>query len=220
MALICVPLVEKTVEEDVRLANSVDCDVVEVRLDYLTAKSGIGRMARIRKPVIATCMPAWEGGLFKGGEEDRVRILESCLPYCRYVTVELKTDGKLRDMIVKKAKRAGVKVIVASHDFRKTPKAEEIIRIIRQERKAGADMAKVAFMAKKSEDVLVLMQALSAGKKLLPVIALSMGDEGRISRVLAPFFGSYLTFAAASKSKVSAPGQLTIEEVKRFSEFW
>jgi len=220
MALICVPLVEKTIEEDVSLANSVDCDVVEARLDYLKDSSGVDRLAGIKKPVIATCMPAWEGGRFSGSEEERVLLLESCLPYCRYVSVELRMESKLRQLLVKKAKKAGVKVIIASHDFSKTPRPEAIVKLIREEKKAGADIAKVAFMAKRREDVLALMQALSAGKKIIPVIALSMGEEGRISRVLAPYFGSFLTFAAASNGKASAPGQLTIEEVKRFSGFW
>jgi 3-dehydroquinate dehydratase-1 len=49
----------------------------------------------------------------------------------------------------------------------------------------------------------------------LPIIAVSMGDAGKISRVVAPLLGAYLTYASLRKGKESAPGQLSFEEVKR-----
>ncbi|MCX6695039.1 MAG: type I 3-dehydroquinate dehydratase [Candidatus Altiarchaeota archaeon] len=216
MALICVPLVEKTVEEDVALANSLDCDLVEVRLDYLKNASGVEKLAGIKKPVIATCMPAWEGGLFGGSEEERVSLLESCLPYCRYVSVELKTDEDLRQNLIKKAKKRNVKVIVAFHDFKSTPSFEDIVETLDDEERVGADIVKVAFMANDHADVLTLLRALVERKKSVPVIALSIGEKGKMSRILAPVFGSYLTFASASKDKVSAPGQMALDEMKKF----
>ena len=220
MALICVPLVEKTIRKDVKLANSLDCDLVEVRLDYLKDASGLAEIGKIKKPVIATCMPKWEGGLFTGSEKERLQVLESCIPYSDYVTIELEAGARLRSELIKKARKRKVKVIVASHDFRKTPQKEEILRLIKAEKKAGADIAKVAFMAKKSEDTFTLISALAENKVKIPVIALSMGEKGRISRMLAPLFGSCITFAASSKAKASAPGQVTLDEIKRFRELW
>jgi len=218
MALICVPFVEKTVEEDVALANSLDCDIVEVRLDYLSETVGLEKLKDIKKPVIATCMPAWEGGLFSGTEEERLGILESCLPYCKYVSIELKTEETMAENLIKKAKKKGVKVIVASHNFKNTPDFEDILDILSDEERAGADIAKVAFMANTNADVLTLMRCLVEEKRKVPVIALSMGERGRISRVIAPFFGSYLTFASSASGKESAPGQIQLDFLKRLLE--
>ena len=47
-----------------------------------------------------------------------------------------------------------------------------------------------------------------------PVIALAMGERGVASRILAPKFGSYLTFGALSSEKASAPGQPLLSELK------
>jgi len=41
-----------------------------------------------------------------------------------------------------------------------------------------------------------------------------MGEEGKISRIMAPYFGSYLSFASLERGAESAPGQLTVEEMR------
>src|SRR6266550_54334 len=48
-----------------------------------------------------------------------------------------------------------------------------------------------------------------------PTIALCMGEHGLISRVLAKKFGGFLTFASLSKDAETAPGQITIGDMKR-----
>jgi len=42
-----------------------------------------------------------------------------------------------------------------------------------------------------------------------------MGEQGRISRVMAPLLGSHLTYAALDKGEEAAPGQMTVEEMKQ-----
>ena len=41
-----------------------------------------------------------------------------------------------------------------------------------------------------------------------------MGSLGIPTRVLGPVYGSYLTYAALARGNESAPGQLTIKELK------
>lgn len=47
-----------------------------------------------------------------------------------------------------------------------------------------------------------------------PLISLSMGEKGVISRLLATKYGGYLTFATTSSGKESAPGQPSLESLK------
>lgn len=47
-----------------------------------------------------------------------------------------------------------------------------------------------------------------------PTIALAMGEKGQIVRLLAAKYGGYLTFAAMSAARASAPGQPTIQQMK------
>jgi len=58
-----------------------------------------------------------------------------------------------------------------------------------------------------------LMGVLPENDVGIPIIAVSMGEYGKISRILGPLLGSYLTFAAPAKGREAAPGQLTVEEL-------
>src|SRR5206468_7183882 len=46
-------------------------------------------------------------------------------------------------------------------------------------------------------------------------IALCMGEAGLISRVLAKKFGGFLTFASLKNESATAPGQVTIHDMKQ-----
>jgi len=215
--MICVSITEPTVDEAITAAESVDADVVEIRLDCLKSFVGIGKLGRIGKPVMATCMPKWEGGLFTGKEDERAAILIEAMKFSEYVSLELRTEKDVRSRIINesnKNKKNGLKVIVAYHDYKKTPEKDEIVKILKEEKDVGADIAKIAFFAKDHRDVLRTMEALLENRTGIPVIAISMGEAGKVSRILGPLFGSYMTFASPRKGKESAPGQLTAEELR------
>ena len=80
----------------------------------------------------------------------------------------------------------------------------------------GADIAKVAVMPKNYKDVLVLLNAtLKARTEHLeiPIITMSMGPEGGVTRLAGGLFGSDLTFAIGKEA--SAPGQIPIGELRQ-----
>lgn len=213
--MICAPIIEKELDSMIEIANSTNADSVELRLDYLTEFTGIDELSEIQKPIIATCMPKFEGGNFAGTEEERIEILRQTIDFSTHLTLELKTDSKLRDPLIREAKKKGVKVILSCHDFNSTPSKEEILSILEQEEKAGADIAKVAFMPKNQTDVLNTLAAVTENPTKIPVIAIAMGELGKVSRILGPALGSYLTYASTVKGRESAPGQLTVDEVRK-----
>ena len=45
------------------------------------------------------------------------------------------------------------------------------------------------------------------------MIVLGMGTKGKITRIITPFLGGYLTFASVGKNK-SASGQYSLSELK------
>ncbi|MFH1125948.1 MAG: type I 3-dehydroquinate dehydratase, partial [Candidatus Altiarchaeota archaeon] len=201
------------VEGMVKAANKTKADLVELRLDHLKKFDNIEKLSRIKKPIIATCMPKWEGGLFKRSERKRMEILERTLKFASHVTIELKTKPRFRDALIQKARKSKVKVIVAFHDFKKTPRKKEIIKVIKEERKLG-DIAKIAFMPKNYNDVLTVIDLLLKQTPQKKLIALSMGELGRVTRILGPLLGSYLTYATPSKGKEAGPGQMTVDELR------
>jgi len=165
-----------------------------------------------------TCMPVWEGGSFKGGERERIDILKSCLSLASYVSVELKTDPSLRDELILSARKASVKVIVAYHDFKSTPSVKEIIGVLGAEESCGADIAKVAFMPKTTEDVVNVLSAQTLCGLSIPVLALSMGKLGAWSRIVGPMLGGFASFAAPSNLTSTAEGQYTVSEMQAFKD--
>jgi len=68
-------------------------------------------------------------------------------------------------------------------------------------------------------DVKILMEAaeeMSDEHADRPIIAISMSDNGTVSRIAAEAFGSAVTFGAASKA--SAPGQIGVEDLREALE--
>jgi 3-dehydroquinate dehydratase-1 len=81
-------------------------------------------------------------------------------------------------------------------------------------RQSGADVVKLAVMPQNAEDVVTLLQETSHFHRNFPetpVITMSMGPLGCISRVAGETFGSCVTFGAFDKA--SAPGQLPVDEL-------
>lgn len=211
--MICAVICEETVEEMLAVAVGCDCDVIEIRLDYLKDTSDLSGLSKLGKPSIATCMPRWEGGLYVEGEDDRVEIIRRSMVFADYITIELATQPLLRDNLISEAKARKVKVIVASHDFTSTPPIDKMREIVVDEINCGADIAKIAFTPSSSSDVLSILHMV-VEQKDIPVIAIAMGDKGKSSRILAPLFGSFLTYGFPDGKKMAAPGQLSVSDLK------
>jgi len=69
------------------------------------------------------------------------------------------------------------------------------------------------------EDVLNLLRVTldfrGAGKS---VCTIAMGEQGKHTRVIAPFYGSVLTYASMERDSTAAPGQLPVDKVKKIME--
>ena len=154
--------------------------------------------------MIATNRISSEGGSFKGSEEQRVNILYQCSDIVDFVDIELQTKDEYIELI----QNTNAKSIISYHDFEKTPDLNEIMYIVDKEHELG-DIAKVAFMPQDLEDTLTILAVLSHCED---TIAISMGDLGSYTRVMASKFNSPFTFAAGTD--VTAPGQIDIETMK------
>jgi 3-dehydroquinate dehydratase-1 len=77
-----------------------------------------------------------------------------------------------------------------------------------------ADVAKVAVMPREMEDVLTLLGVTLEAKKRIsiPLIAISLGSYGAVTRLIGGVFGSSASFAVGHTA--SAPGQIPIEDLR------
>ena len=207
---IAIPIFQKNCKNVIKVAE--DCinkgaDVLEFRIDALE-NPNISEIKKtieeINFPIIATNRINSEGGSFKGSEEERFEILYECSDIVDYIDIELQSD----DEYIKKIHKGNAKTIVSYHDFEKTPDLNEILYIVSKEHELG-DIAKVAFMPQDLEDTLTVLAVLSHCED---TVAISMGDLGSYTRVMAAKFESPITFAAGTD--VTAPGQIDIETMK------
>jgi 3-dehydroquinate dehydratase type I len=216
---ICVPVVEATVNRARgRYQRAARKGLwTEVRLDYLEEPApDLQRLFRsLPGPVIATNRPAAEGGRWTGTEAARLALLGQALDLgVTCLDLEMAADPGFRREIL--ARRESTKLILSWHDFTGTPETTRLAAILEEMLATEADIVKLVALAREPADNLRLLslipQARARGKD---IIAFCMGPVGKWSRIAAPLLGSWLTFAPFSKTGASAPGQLTVNDMKR-----
>ena len=209
---ICVPIFEKTYQTVIQVAkNSFEAgaDLVEFRIDAMDHPNPddvLNIIKDINQPLIATNRKIDEGGFFKGSESERTEILLTAAKHAAIIDIELGTDLDHMNKVIKASKST----IISYHDFKKTPPFDFLLDVVNREKRLG-DIAKFAVMPKNISDTLVVLNVLSKVEK---TVGIAMGDIGRYTRVVAPLFGSPITFA--SIDNISAPGQLDIQTTKNF----
>lgn len=218
--MICIPIVARTTSEALdqmgRCLPLADC--VELRIDHLMDVD-LGMLMRSwRGRVLVTNRRREEGGGFSGTERERIERLKEAVELgAHYVDVELSTEESLLEEVVAKVKgRNGLtRLIVSHHDLRGTPSIRELRRRLQRCWGLEADIAKIVTKANSVHDNLKTLGLLAyARRRDKPIIAFCMGEMGRPGRVLAPLLGSYMSFASLTKGQESAPGQLTVEEMR------
>ncbi len=191
-------------------AKELGAEIIELRIDLLEvdARSALKDIRKTGLPVIITNRMNQEGGGWKKSEDERINTLISLLPMADAVDIEL--CARDRDIVVRKARDAGKTVIISTHDFQKTPANEVINGIISDSFAAGADIAKLSVMPTSLEDILRLLDITLHAEGDVCVIA--MGEIGKHSRVMAPLYGSVITYGYVEKA--TAPGQFRVDELK------
>ncbi len=103
---------------------------------------------------------------------------------------------------------------MSNHDFDKTPAEDDIVGRLTSMVEYGADVAKMAVMPNSVQDVITLLEATHRASLSLskPIITMSMGDLGKVSRIAGEVFGSSLSFGTVGAA--SAPGQVALDHLK------
>lgn len=118
------------------------------------------------------------------------------------------------DVEIDTLRKMGTKVITSHHDFHETPSSEVLFMLLEQMNHSNADIVKMAMMPNSTEDVLRLLEETNHFHKRYPkqpLITMSMGKLGVISRVAGETFGSCVTFGAGKNA--SAPGQIEMSKL-------
>ncbi len=213
---VCIPIVETTVEKALIAIKKVNrwADLIELRADYLKRVKLALLLENRRKPFIVTNRRREEGGKYKGEERKRVSVLQEAIDLgADYVDVELATERSFLQGLIRNKK--GTQVILSFHDFRGTPSPKELQRLFGQMVRLEADVTKIVSFARSWEDNLSILSLIPLAKaRKQKIVAFCMGEKGKVSRLFSPFLGAAWTYASLNKSRASAPGQLTVRELK------
>jgi len=82
-------------------------------------------------------------------------------------------------------------------------------------REKGPFVSKIAYQANEITDCFDVLDLLHRNQESGDVIGLATGEAGVMTRVLAKKLGAFLTFASVAEGEGTAPGQITVEEMKQ-----
>ena len=229
-ARVCVPVMGKTTEEVLQQLKSVvamEPDIIEWRGDFFETDNNEGYLNVLKQmkdvneniPVIFTIRTDSEGGNKKIGWNEYCDLCSLIAEKGKefnveFVDVEVFKDDKANELI-NSLHEKGMNVIGSNHHFDKTPDKEEMVKILSTIEKSGADVCKLAVMPRDKKDVEVLIEASKETDEKIkaPIITMSMGELGAVTRVIPKITKTSVTFAAGVSA--SAPGQPGIKVVRK-----
>ena len=229
LPVIITPLVGKTLAvilDEVAAIVPKKPDLLEWRIDFFEAigdvKSVVDAALAIRQasggiPVLLTRRNVSEGGMPIPIAEPAVVAMyaAACQARCvEMIDYELSNAPEDLKLLREVSAANGIALIMSYHNFQLTPDAEMLDSKFAAAERLGADVAKVAVMPTNEQDVLTLLAATDRARQALkiPLISMSMGGIGSLSRIMGWVYGSAATFAVGKSS--SAPGQIAIEDLR------
>ncbi|MFN0298304.1 type I 3-dehydroquinate dehydratase [Acinetobacter albensis] len=226
-----VPITAKTkqqaLEQAQMIAENPNADMAEFRIDLLDFASDTKAVIALgkelnqvlkNKPLIATIRTANEGGKLKVSDAEYEKIYSEYLkqPFMQLLDIEMFRDQARVEKLTQRAHQKNVLVIMSNHDFDKTPAQQDIEQRLLKQDQMGADILKIAVMPKSKQDVLTLMNATLnvSQKSKKPLLTMSMGRLGTISRIATANMGGSMSFGMIGEA--SAPGQIDVAQLKQF----
>jgi len=162
-------------------------------------------------PLIFTCRTSKEGGMADITDEEYALLNRAVLDSgcADAIDIEVFSHGEYAAGLIRDIRARGC-VSIGSCHLMNMPNRDDLEDMLKAIQGTGADIVKLAAMAERTEDALILMGAARRAKAqgISPLIAIAMGEHGMISRILAEMAGSDAVFATAGKG--SAPGQLSL----------
>jgi len=229
LPLVCLPLVgdtrPKVLKEAEALVN-LQPDLLEWRIDGYERVEDIADCLSLLKEMrtiigdtalIFTCRIEIEGGMTKLSREARLSLNLEAIKSgdIDIIDAELCNDQQFLDAVKSQTQEHGVKLILSCHNFSVTPSEHFIYAKLVEAQNRGADIAKFAAMPQTYGDVLSLFNATQKARceaVHIPIVAMSMGPIGAVSRIAGGLFGSDITFAIGMQA--SAPGQIPIKDLR------
>jgi 3-dehydroquinate dehydratase/shikimate dehydrogenase len=232
MTYLAVPIAGQNLEQarqQIKAALIGGAEMLELRTDYLENLSvnlvknliaGVRDAAGGRLPIIVTCRDRQQGGAIGYPQRLRVDVLTGALKAgAEFIDFEydnfLSTENQEKIRVALSQSSKG-RLILSAHNF-KTRFAD--IDTLYRNIVAVYPVAipKLVYTANHINDCFEAFELLhrTGGER----IVFCMGAAGLISRIIAKKLNSFVTFASVDDQSATAPGQLTIEQLKKLYRY-
>lgn len=216
--MICTTIQNRTLEEITGLLEGSEprIQMAEIRLDRcpLDIKEIESLFSSSDTPLVATCRVVDDGnGTWEEAEEKLTAAVEAG---AAFLDLEIEAPKEVGKRLRRACTEYGTTMIRSSHFFAGTPSDDVLRNTVEKCRKFGGEIVKIAAMAKSGEDVarvLGLYSQEQTSQRQAELIAFSMGETGRASRLECLRLGSPFTYAALNDNEAAAPGQWTYTEM-------
>lgn len=196
-------------------------DILEVRVDLfggqLTQASVVDEVKVLKRhemPLIGTIRGTGEvRGTVKLSDAERAALYQNISPLVDAIDIDL--SAAILKSVVAAARRNKNTVILSHHDFDGTPSESRLKQIVGKASKLGADIIKIATLAKNESDVLRLLQ-FTAAHRPKNLITIAMGNIGTVSRLVFPLAGSLMTYTSVALSDGQIDAKRLIEDLRLY----
>ncbi len=216
--MICTTIQNRTLEEIIGLLEGSEprIQMAEIRLDRcpLDIEEIESLFSSSDTPLVATCRVVDDGnGTWEEAEEKLSAAVEAG---AAFLDLEIEAPKEVGKRLRRACSEYGTTMIRSSHFFAGTPSDDVLRNTVEKCRKFGGEIVKIAAMAKSGEDVARVLELYSqeqTSQRQAELIAFSMGETGRASRLECLRLGSPFTYAALNDNEAAAPGQWTYSEM-------
>lgn len=216
--MICTTIQNRTLEEIIGLLEGSEprIQMAEIRLDRcpLDIEEIESLFSSSDTPLVATCRVVDDGnGTWEEAEEKLTAAVEAG---AAFLDLEIEAPKEVGKRLCRACTEYGTTMIRSSHFFAVTPSDDVLRNTVEKCRKFGGEIVKIAAMATSEEDVarvLGLYSQEQTSQRQAELIAFSMGETGRASRLECLRLGSPFTYAALNDNEAAAPGQWTYSEM-------
>lgn len=185
-------------------------DLVEFRLDQL--KENWSDIHIKKWPSIVTARHPEEGGSSELSAQQRASLLEQAGKQAAFIDIELRSLKENPELFEPLVAAFEGRLILSYHNFEGCESKEDVLEIIFEMIKRGAQIAKLALTPKNDIDLQQLYQIQKESEQ--PLSLMGMGALGKESRQRLLEAGSSLNYGYLEKA--TAPGQCSLEELAQW----
>jgi len=232
MPKICIPIQESSLEKIIKKMSefSIHADIIEIwfgelfqksPINFTEAKTMLSKIQENQKknkniPLLFTIKNQNEQGNFGGTHEEKKQLSKILLEAnVEYLDLDYEFDLEFFEELKLSKINTKTQLILSAHFFEGTPSFPSLKNRIQLMQNRGADIVKIAAKPNDTRDVVdILRLSENLKRQNIKYIAISMGQMGKITRVMSPIWGGEMMFAPIETENASASGQISVEELQ------